>query len=251
MKNLINFFFSFDKLMKHKLVPLFFWAALTFIAIGFIRDVFGATYFTKWIAWLTGWLERLSLVVLTFVGLRLVCELAIATFRISDNLSADGGASDLADIDPLEETRRAAEEAAKRAREVTGKAVDKTKSAASNLKDSAEKRFDKVADPALKKKAKGESVDQVFDKPVKTEPVAETQSSTSKAATSQATKSKSPSKKTTTPKKTTAKKTTAKKSTPAKKTTAKPSTSKTSSTTKKKTTAKKTAAKKTSTSKKS
>lgn len=226
MKDLINFFFSFDKLMKHKLVPMFFWAALIYIVIWFVRDILGATIFTNWIAWLTGWLENLALVVMAFVGLRLACELAIAIFRISDNLSADGGASDLADIDPLEETRRAAEEAAKRAREVTGKAVDKTKSAASNLKDTAEKRFDKSSESATKAKPKTDTVDQVFDKPVTTE-----------AAPNPAAKKtpvKKASAKKTTPKKTTVKKTTASttkrktstatKSTPKKKTTAKKST---------------------------
>lgn len=214
MKNLINFFFSFDKLMKHKLVPLFFWAALIYIAVVFARDILQVTFITSWIAKITGWLEIIALATMTFVGLRLVCELAIAIFRIADNSSSDGGASDLADIDPLEETRRAAEEAAKRAREATGKAVDKTKSAASNLKESAEKRMDKTGEssPKSKSKASINPVEQVFDKP--------------KAETSvkaQAPK-KTPAKKTTA-KKTTAKKTTTKKpaakKTPAKKATTK------------------------------
>ncbi len=224
MKDLINFFFSFDKLMKHKLVPLFYWASLIYLGIFFIRRFFQAIL--EPIAWALTPLEFLSGIAIALIGLRLACELAIATFRIADNTSKDGGASDLADIDPLEETRRAAEEAAKRAREVTGKAVDKTKSAASNLKDSAEKRFDKAAEPSPKKKVKSEPVDQVFDKPVKTEDAPEPQTPKAK-----------PVAKTTTAKKTASKATSTK--------TATKSTSKATSTTKKKTTAKKPAAKKT------
>ncbi len=212
MKNLINFFFSFDKMMKHKLVPLFFWSALIYGAVRFVREILGWTFLTEWIASLTYFLEISALAIMGFVGLRLICELAIEIFRISDNLSPDGGASDLADIDPLAETRKAAEEAAKRAREVTGKAVDKTKSAASNLKESAEKRLDKTSEPTPK--AKTAAADQVFDKP---------KTSTKKPA---------------------AKKPAAKKTTPKKSTTAKPKT------TRKKTAAKKPAAKKTTSTKK-
>lgn len=224
MKDLINFFFSFDKLMKHKLVPMFFWAALIYLAIVFTRDILGFSFITNWIAKLTGWLEIIAMAVMAFVGLRLVCELAIAVFRISDNLSADGGASDLADIDPLEETRRAAEEAAKRAREVTGKAVDKTKSAASNLKDSAEKRFDKTAETTPKPSTKTVDTDQVFDKPV-SEPTPKVDP---KPVTKPATKKKTTAKKPAAKKATTAKKTTTanKKTTAKKKSTAKTSTTK-------------------------
>lgn len=176
MKNLINFFFSFDKLMKHKLVPLFFWATLLYIAIWFARDILELTFFTSWLAWLTGWLEKLALAVMGLIGLRLQCELAIAIFRISDNLSPDGGASDLADIDPLEETRRAAEEAVKTARDVTGKAVDKTKEVASNLKESAEKKFDKSPDSSA------DAAEQVFEKP-KTKPTTSKKTTTAKKPT--------------------------------------------------------------------
>ena len=202
MKNLINFFFSFDKLMKHKLVPLFFWSALIYGAIWFAREILGWTSLTEWIAKLTYFLEISALAIMGFVGLRLVCELAIAIFRISDNLSPDGGASDLADIDPLEETRRAAEEAAKRAREVTEKAVDKTKEVASNIKESAEKKFDKTSEPA------DSSADQVFDKP---------KSSDSKSSDTKMSSAKSSSSKSSASKKSTSKTSTTKKSTSTKK----------------------------------
>lgn len=200
MKNLINFFFSFDKLMKHKLVPLFFWAALIYGGIWFAREILGWTFLTKWIAQLTYILQISAGAVLGFVGLRLVCELAIAIFRISDNLSPDGGASDLAEIDPLEETRRAADEAAKLARDVTGKAVDKTKEVASNLKDSAEKKFDRGSESSSSSsnssKSSSDAAEQVFDKP-------KTSNSTSKA---KSTSSKSKSTKSSSTKKTTSSK---------------------------------------------
>jgi len=200
--------------MKHKLVPLFFWAALVLIVIAFTRDILDASFFTKWIAWLTGWMELLARLVLVFVGLRLLCELAIAIFRIADNTSKDGGRSDLADIDPLAETRRAAEEAAKRAREVTGKAVDATKSTASNLKDSAEKRFDRAGDNTAKPKSKSSTnpVEQVFDKPVDT-PAPAPKPAAKKAAPKKAAPKKTAAKKTTTAKKATTKKPAAKKAT--------------------------------------
>jgi len=146
MKNLINFFFSFDKLMK------------LFLAIYFLRRFFTGIRLDG-IAWIITPLEFISEIIIALVGLRLLCELAIALFRVADNTSSDGGTSDLADIDPLGATRKAAEEAAKRAREVTGKAVDKTKEVAGNLKEKAEERFDK-ADSGTDSAA-----DQVFDKP--------------------------------------------------------------------------------------
>ena len=217
MKNLINFFFSFDKLMKHKLVPLFFWAALIYGGIRFLREILGWTFLTEWIAKLTYVLEVSALAIMGFVGLRLICELAIAIFRIADNTSSDGGVSDLADIDPLEETRRAAEEAAKRAREATGKAVDKTKSAASNLKESAEKRLDKAGDSSPKAKSKGVDTDQVFDKPAADAvPDAPAPKPASKPAAKKPA-AKKPATKTTTAKKKTATKSTTSKTTAAKK----------------------------------
>lgn len=236
MKDLVNFFFSFDKLMKHKLVPLFFWAALILIVIVFTRDVLGSTFVTKWLAWLTTPLEMISQLVLAFVGLRLICELAIAVFRIADNTSKDGGTSDLADIDPLAETRRAAEEAAKRAREVTEKAVDATKSTASNIKDSAEKRFDRAADGSSKPKPKPSTnpVEQVFDKPIEVPeptPATKPKPAAKKAPAKKATATKQ--------KTSTAKKPTAKKTTTPKKPAAKTTTSTAKTTTTKKSTTKK------------
>jgi len=145
MKDFFNFFFSFDKMMKDRLVPAFYWAAIIFLGIAFSREFLDGIQL-DWLAWILGVLEFFAKIVITFVGLRLLCELAVAVFRINDNLSPDGGVSELADIDPLAEARKAAEDAAKRAREMTSKAVDKTKSAASNMRDSGEKAGDAVED---------------------------------------------------------------------------------------------------------
>jgi len=192
MKNLVNFFFSFDKMMKHKLVPAFYWAALLYLGIMFSRNFLDRILF-DWMDWLItfiGLLEFFALIIISFVGLRLACELAIAVFRINDNLSPDGGASEMADIDPLAEARKAAEEAAKKARNLTEKAVDKTKAAASNIKES----FDKSDGDDLEV-----SADDVFDEPIK-KPAPKKTTTTKKA----------PAKKTTATKKTTTKKTTTK-----------------------------------------
>jgi len=208
MKNLINFFFSFDKMMKHKLVPAFYWATLIFLAIYFVRR-FLTNINLEEVAWIITPLEGLALLVMAFVGLRLACELAIATFRISDNLSPDGGVSDTADIDPLAEARKAAEDAAKRAREMTSKAVDKTKSAASNMRDGAEKTADNVGDVV-------DDADDAIEEAVeKVKSAAKKTASPKKRAPAK--KKTTTAKRTAAPKKTTAKKTTTRKRTTKKK----------------------------------
>ena len=58
-------------------------------------------------------------ILFTLVSIRIVAELIVAGFRINDNLSPDGGKSELADIDPVAEARKAAELAAARTREAT------------------------------------------------------------------------------------------------------------------------------------
>ncbi len=143
--NLINFFTSFDKLMKEKLVQAFYWLALIMIAMAFSAEALANLKLGP-LAKVINFFEFFVRILFAVVSLRLFCEGMIALFRINDNLSPDGGKSETADIDPIEEARRAAEEAAKRAREMTNKAVDKTKSAASNLKDKAEGAADKAED---------------------------------------------------------------------------------------------------------
>jgi len=77
-------------------------------------------------------------ILLALVSIRLVSELAVALFRINDNLSPDGGKSESADIDIVAETRKAAEEAAARAKELGKSATEKTKSSFESAKDSVE-----------------------------------------------------------------------------------------------------------------
>ena len=148
MKNLINFFFSFDKLMKEKLVIAFFWLALIVAGLNYFSEALSAIRLGP-LASIVEFVIFFGSILLTLVALRLICELAVALFRINDNLSPDGGKSELADIDPISEARKAAEAAALRARELsktagekasaaTKTAVEKTKHAAENVKDSAE-----------------------------------------------------------------------------------------------------------------
>ena len=148
MKNLINFFFSFDKLMKEKLIVPFFW--LSIIVVGtYFSTIFLDTILLEKLSAFLNFLTFPVLVLFALVSIRLLCELIVAVFRINDNLSPDGGKSELANIDPMEEARKAAEAAAAKARELsktagekasaaTKTAVEKTKSAADSVKDSAE-----------------------------------------------------------------------------------------------------------------
>ena len=157
MKNLINFFFSFDKLMKEKLVIAFFWLAIIVFGLNFFSEALSAIKLGP-LASVVEFINFFGGILLTLVALRLICELAVALFRINDNLSPDGGKSESANIDPISEARKAAEAAALRARELSktagekasaaGKsAVEKTRHAAENVKDSAED----VADAAVSK----------------------------------------------------------------------------------------------------
>lgn len=159
MKTIFNFFLSFDKLMKEKLVKAFYWLALIAIIL-----TFGATAFeTIWLGPLAGVLRFLGFFVsllLSVIILRLICEMAIALFRINDNLSPDGGKGETADVDLLEEARKAAEvaaakarEAAKTAGEKTRSAIDKTKDAASDIGKKTE-TAEASAEPATKPTAK-------------------------------------------------------------------------------------------------
>ncbi len=147
MKNLINFFFSFDKLMKEKLVIAFFWLALIVAGLNYFSEALSAIKLGP-LALIVEFIIFFGSILLTLVTLRLICELAVALFRINDNLSPDGGKSETANIDPIAETRKAAEAAALKARDLsktagekasaaTKTAVEKTKHAADSVKDSA------------------------------------------------------------------------------------------------------------------
>lgn len=225
MSKLINFFFSFDKLMKEGLVRAFFWLGLLNIALRAASEMLDAIKL-DWFAALVDFINFFAEVLLAVVVLRLLAELAIALFRINDNLSPDGGKSETADIDPVKEARLAAEQAAKRAQDVTKSAVERTSAA---TKTATEKSKTAAQDLGAKVKPQVKAVPKsAATKPASTKPAA--------------VKSTTPTKKTdkTAPKKTAAKKTAAKKAAP-KKVAVKKTASKTAT---KKTTAKKSTAKK-------
>lgn len=177
MSKLINFFFSFDKLMKEGLVRAFFWLGLINIALVFFAEMLDAIKL-DWFAALFEFVQFFAGFLLAVVALRLLAELAIAIFRMNDNLSPDGGKSETADIDPVMEARHAAELAAKRAQEATKSAVDRTsaatksatersKSAAHDLKEDLSAKVRPQVSPVKKasklapEKAKSASADKV------------------------------------------------------------------------------------------
>lgn len=130
MKNFFNFFFSFDKLFKEKLIVPFFWLALIVMALAYsaeILDTISLDLLAAGLGFIGFWAE----VLLVLISIRIVSEIFVAIFRINDNLSPDGGKGELADIDPVGEARKAAELAASRTREMTKTATDKAMSATS------------------------------------------------------------------------------------------------------------------------
>lgn len=161
MKNLINFFFSFDKLFKEKLVVPFFWLALAVWGLDFFAD-FLAGIRLEPLAYAVNIIEKLVAILLALVTFRLLAELAIAIFRINDNLSPDGGKSELADIDPMLEARKAAELAAAKTREATHslgeRASAATKSVRGNMDDMADTVQAKAKSVTQSSKAKTESI---------------------------------------------------------------------------------------------
>ncbi len=144
MSNLINFFFSFDKLMKEKLVIAFFWLALIVAGLKYISTALSTVRLGP-LASVIDFIIFFGSILLTLVSLRLACELAVALFRINDNLSPDGGKSETANIDPIVEARKAAEAAAHRARDLTKTAGEKASAASRSVRDSAEDLADSAA----------------------------------------------------------------------------------------------------------
>lgn len=147
MKNLINFFFSFDKLMKEKLIVPFFWLSIILIALYF-STIFLETIWLGPLAKILNVFTFFAAIVFSLVGVRLLCELMVAVFRINNNLSPDGGKSETADIDPMIEARKAAEAAALRAREVTKTAGEKASAATKTAVEKTKEKTKTVADSA-------------------------------------------------------------------------------------------------------
>lgn len=216
MKNLFNFFFSFDKLMKEGLVRGFFWLGLINIGLMFFARMFGAVRL-DWLAAPFSFFQFFVQFLLAIVVLRLIAEVVIAIFRINDNLSPDGGKSETADIDPVAEARRAAEHAAKRAGEFSKTAVDKTSAATKSAGEKTKSTFDdmseKVADAVpgkAKSSAKATSANATKDRtiapeitlepkaPPKTRPTSPKKPVVKKTATPKKTEPKQPASKTVT-----------------------------------------------------
>ena len=147
MKNLLNFFFSFDKLFKEKLIVPFFWLAIIVWGLGFFADFLAGIHLGP-LAAIIDFIKNLISVLFALVVIRLVSELAVALFRINDNLSPDGGKSELADIDPIAEARKAAELAATRTREATRSVSEKASEATKNMRDNVGEMSDSVQDKA-------------------------------------------------------------------------------------------------------
>ncbi|RKQ71814.1 uncharacterized protein DUF4282 [Litorimonas taeanensis] len=137
MKNLFNFFFSFDKLLKEKLIIPFFWLAIIVWGLDLFAEGLAALKLGP-IAGFVIFINSFATILFALFTIRLVSEIAVAIFRINDNLSPDGGKSESADIDIMAETKKAAEAASKRARELTQAATERTKSSVDGVKDSME-----------------------------------------------------------------------------------------------------------------
>ncbi len=121
MTKLLQSFFTFEKLMKEKLVVALFWLAIINVSLVFVGLILDHIHLGP-LAFLF-FMAAFVLGFITFiVAARLVSELAIAIFRINDNVSPDGGRSETSDIDLLKETLKATEEARKAAEAAAKKA---------------------------------------------------------------------------------------------------------------------------------
>ena len=161
MKNLLNFFFSFDKLFKEKLIVPFFWLALITWGLGFF-STFLETISLKFVATAIDFVQWLVTILFALVIIRLVSEIAVAIFRINDNLSPDGGKSELADIDPVGEARKAAELAAAKTREATKTMRENVGEMSENVQGKAKAATASVREKADDLKAKTK-LDKVVD----------------------------------------------------------------------------------------
>ena len=149
MKNLLNFFFSFDKLFKEKLIVPFFWLAIIYFGIKILIEAVDTVQLDP-LLWIIVPVFGFVKILFTLVSIRIVAELIVAGFRINDNLSPDGGKSELADIDPVAEARKAAELAAARTREATKTMRENVGEMSENVQGKA-----KAATASVREKADG------------------------------------------------------------------------------------------------
>lgn len=159
MLDLFKQFFSFQKLMKDRLVAAFFFLGLVVIGFKFLGRLWAA--FNSLFSGAAGsglvlFFAAFFQILFMFVLLRLISELMIAVFHINDNLSPDGGKSETADIDVFETTRDAATKAAKSASAATKSAYEKTKTKiAERAKDDDDyPDYDDITSPKPKAKPK-------------------------------------------------------------------------------------------------
>ena len=157
MKNLINFFFSFDKLFKEKLVVPFFWLALIVAGLAFFAEALNSISLRP-LANLIEFIGFFAEIFLVLISIRIMAEILVAIFRINDNLSPDGGRSELADIDPVAEARRAAELAASRTREMAKTAPKSSDSPKTDAKAKTATPTSKPADTKASAAASGGSM---------------------------------------------------------------------------------------------
>lgn len=202
MKNLLNFFFSFDKLFKEKLIVPFFWLAIIVWGLSFAESFLAGINLGP-LAFAVKIVGNIITILLALVVFRLLAEVAIAIFRINDNLSPDGGKSELVDIDPVAEARKAAELAAARTREATKTMRDNVGEMSESVQDKAKAATASVREKADDLKSKTGLDKTAIEKPSVTDVVDD-----ATAAKPAVTK---PAPKKTTPKKTTPAKTTTKK----------------------------------------
>ncbi len=164
MINLLKQFFSFDKMMKDRLVAAFFFLGLVVIVVMFLSTIRIALALMghSFLGGVGLLLVALFQILFLFVTLRLTSELMVAIFRINDNLSPDGGKSDTAELDVIEAAKDAAAKAAKSASAATKSAYDKTKTKLAERGKDSEDYADyedptppkrKARKPAAKKRA--------------------------------------------------------------------------------------------------
>lgn len=140
MIDLFKQFFSFEKLMKDRLVATFFFLGLVVVVMTFFGTILSGLGMMghNFIAGLGLLVWAFFRIIFLFVGLRLACELMVAIFRIKDTLAPDGGKSDTADLDPFEAARDVATKAAKSASSATKTVVEKTKTKLHDITDDDE-----------------------------------------------------------------------------------------------------------------
>lgn len=169
MKNLLNFFFSFDKLFKEKLIVPFFWLAIIVWGLGFAESFLAGIKLAP-LAFVVNVIGNFITILLALVVFRLLAEIAIAIFRINDNLSPDGGKSELVDIDPVAEARKAAEHAAARTREATKSVRENVGEMSENVSGKAKAATASVREKADDLKSKT-GLDKAADEKTETEEI--------------------------------------------------------------------------------